>query len=60
MTVTIEIDPESDKRTITAVTGGSIPVVVHDSVERMVDHMVVLRELHHGIDVDVLFCVNNE
>lgn len=55
MRLVIEIDPETNAHTVTAESGSAFPAIVHDSVERMADQLTILREVHRGLDVDVIF-----
>jgi len=51
----IDLDPESGQRSIGAIHNGKMPVVIHDSVLQWLNHLVVLREVYNGKDVDSLF-----
>jgi hypothetical protein len=55
MRIVIEIDPHSHSRSVTAESTGLVPAIVHDSVNRMADQLIILHEIYHGKDVDTLF-----
>ena len=56
MKLIIDIDPESNvKRLSVDGTKGILPVILDDSVTNMADHLVTLREIHEGLDVDILY-----
>jgi hypothetical protein len=54
MRLIIDIDPETNHHSVTA-ENGSMPYVINDSVNRMIQHLAILREIYNGKDVDSLF-----